>query len=134
MSQLELLENIGVPDHQDVSDAKLLALKDKHAALVLCMNISCLEDKEIYGPLGLDQAQFSRIKNGSMHFPPNLEDQLMDVCGNEIPLRYSALKRGKQLAPLRSTLEQKLEDRDAELAEAKRENDLLMRVLRQTRN
>ena len=133
MSQLELLENIGVPDHQDVSDAKLLALKDKHTALVLCMNISCLEDKEIYGPLGLDQAQFSRIKNGSMHFPPNLEDPLMDVCGNEIPLRYSALKRGKQLAPLRSTLEQKLEDRDAEL-EAKRENDLLMRVLRQTRN
>jgi len=133
MSQLDLLETAGVPDHQDVSDAKLLTLKDKHAALVLCMNVSCLEDKEIYGPLGLDQAQFSRIKNGSMHFPPNLENPLMDICGNEIPLRYSAIKRGKQLIPLRSTLEQKLEDKDLELAEARRENDLLMRVLRETR-
>ena len=133
MSQLDLLEKAGIPDNQDVSDAKLLSLKDKQAALVLCMNVSCLEDKQIYGALGLNQAQFSRIKNGSMHFPPNLEDQLMDICGNEIPLRYSALKRGKQLVPLRSTLEQKLEDKESELAEAQRENELLMRVLRETR-
>lgn len=131
MSQLDLLENQPLPSEAEISDAKIKALKDKHAALVLCMNFSCLEDKEIYGPLGLDQAQFSRIKNGSMNFPPNKEDQLMDVCGNEIPLRYSALVRGKELIPMRSTLEQMLADKDTEIELLKHENEVGKRYLRE---
>lgn len=132
MSQLDLLEKPGVPDDYQVSDAKLMALKDKHAALVLCMNVSCLEDKEIYGPLGLDQAQFSRIKKGSMHFPPNLEDHLMNICGNEIPLRYDALKRGYGLTPLRSTLEERVVELEQLVADRDHDLETIKRFVRET--
>lgn len=133
MSQLDLLEKQQHPNQQDVSDEKLLALKNKHAALVLCMNVSCLEDKEIYGPLGLDQAQFSRIKNGSMNFPPNKENQLMDVCGNEIPLRYSALVRGKGLIVLRDTLEQKVAELEQQLAQRDHDLETIKNFVRATK-
>lgn len=133
MSQLDFLEKQPLPDDAEVSDTKILALKDKHAALVLCINYSCLEDKQIYGLLGLDQAQFSRIKNGSMNFPPNKEDELMTICGNEIPLRYSALKRGKELVPLKSTLEDENEVLKAELADAHRDLETIKRFVKETR-
>ena len=133
MSQLDLLEKTGIPDQIEISDAKLMLLKDKKAAITLCINISCLDPKKIYGPLDIDQTQFSRMHSGQINFPHEKEDQLMTVCGNEIPLRYAALLRGKKLVPIQTSLQEKVEILKDKLAESEREKNLLVSVL-QRRN
>lgn len=118
---------------QEVSDSVVAAQPSKLAALMLCCAASGLEDKEIYGPLDIGPAQWSRIRNGDAYFPNNKEHQLMDLCANEIPLRWDALRRNKELKPLRSELEQQLEDERAARLEAERELATIKQFVRDTR-
>lgn len=87
------------------------------SAINLAVDTGRAEDKEIYLSLGLDQAQWSRIRSGKAHFPPNLLDPLCDIIGNEIPLRWWARKRGYGLVRLKSHLEAELEQERAKNTE-----------------
>lgn len=116
----------------DISDGSILKQVTFHAALLLCMRESGLEDKEIYGPLGLESAQFSRILKSSMHFPPELVPSLMDLCGNEIPLRWLALTRGYELVPLLSTVEEERDQALIERDDARRELATIKKFIKET--
>ena len=80
------------------------------SALLLGIEASGLEDKQVYLELGIDPGQFSRIRSGSAHFNPDLLSPVCDIMGNEAPLIWFAGTRGYDLVPRQSTIEQQLQD------------------------
>lgn len=121
MSQLELLEKSRRSEPGDVSDDVIIRLPNMLAAIKLCVQVSGFEDKQVCDALSLDAAQWSRIKAGTANFPTNKLGDLMDYCGNEIPLRWSALVRGYELKRRLSAIEAELLQQRAENAELKNE-------------
>lgn len=79
------------------------------SAIVLCVQLSGLDDKEIYLSLGIDAGHWSRIMKGDAHFPVDKIDTLMTMCGNEVPLQWMAQKRGYRLVMLKSAAESRIE-------------------------
>ena len=96
--------------------------KSKHDAVVKCFMASGLEPKEVYMPLKKSQTWFSKLTGGDAYFDPtnDLEQRYMEVCGNEIPLRYDAWKSGYELKPLISGLEAELAAEREKRLEAER--------------
>jgi hypothetical protein len=105
----------------------------KIAAIKLCIQASGLEEKEVCSALDIDSGHFARMMSGQAYFPNNKEHALMDLCGNEIPLEWDALRRNKELKPLRSDLEQRLEDVLRENEELRKERDITIRLWKETR-
>ena len=98
-------------------------------AINLCVQLSGLDDKEIASALEIQQAQWSRIKHGDAHFPPDKIGDLMDLCGNEDPLLWLANARGYGLHLLKSEAERQRDEAQSELAAKERENALLRDLL-----
>lgn len=75
-------------------------LPDKRAALRACVLYSGKALKEVAFEIGVnDPGHLSKMLNvqtDPRHFPPEKENILMDVCGNEIPLLWSLITRGYQ--------------------------------------
>jgi predicted XRE-type DNA-binding protein len=108
---------------QEVTDEVISRKKDLMAAINLCIDISGLENKEIAIALGIDAGHFSNIRAGktNCHFPTNKLDDLMSLCGNEIPLQWQAMKRGKGLHMLESEAQRQLRiERDARMEAEKK--------------
>lgn len=78
-------------------------------AITLCIQYGGFEyDKQVYPELEIDAGHWTRIMNGSAHFPVNKLEKLMDMCGNEIPLIWLADHRGYELKRRLSTIEAEL--------------------------
>ena len=132
MTQLALLPSAH-PIRGDVSDELIAKLHDEHAAIVLSMQVSGLNDQQLADQLGIDYAQFSRIKSGSAHFPQRKILLLMDICGNEILLRFLVSRRGYGMHRLLSAVEQELADTKAKLAAAQQDIETIQRFMSATR-
>lgn len=87
------------------------------SAINLCVDLSGIPDDSIHEHLGIAQAQWSRIRKGNAHFPPNKLEALMDYCGNEVPLVWLAIKRHYELIPTLSAMEKRIAEKDALIAE-----------------
>ena len=123
----------GRPEPADVADSTLLKQTDMLAAIRLAIQESGLQDNQIYPVLRMEKAAFSKALGGSNHFPSGKLDQLCDVLGNEVVLRWWALRRGYGLVKLKSTLEEENEQLRADLHEARRDLDKFREFVRQTR-
>lgn len=111
-------------------DADVLArLPNMTAAILLCQQISGLSDSEVAKALGLDAAQWSRVKSGGAHFPQERLNKLMDVCGNEAPLLWIANRRGYELKELESETQRQLRIERESRERVERENKLLRDLL-----
>jgi len=97
--------------------AVIAKLPNKHKALMLCADLSGLEDKEIYGHLGIDAGQWTRIKKGEAFFPDNKESALMRLCGNTVPIIWAAFNEGFGLVPLKTELEARIADLELQVSE-----------------
>ena len=86
----------------------IMRRKDFLGAINLCIEVSGLDDKEIYLELQIDAAQWSRIRKGDAHFPPNKLQSLMTVCGNQIPLQWLARSYGYELVEIETETQRKL--------------------------
>jgi hypothetical protein len=130
VEQLELIgkQRVTVPDAYQQETA--LKCKSRSHALRKCVELSDLEPKEIYGPLGIDQAQWSRIWAGTAFLNPDLLFPLMDLCGNDVPVRYDAIMRGYELIRIKNDLEAQLEQAKQELEDERRVNRRLVSMLR----
>jgi len=120
----------------DVADAAVLRCKDLRAAIRLCIETSGLAMKEIAFDLDVKSDHLSRMVNNDgdpRHFPPELIDKLQDICGNEIPLRWQALKRNYGLYRLKSAIEVELDQERTEKEELKRELSILTKYLKEIR-
>ena len=106
--------------NDDVSDDALHRCPSLKHALRLCIEVTGLPLKEIAFRLDMPDKTLSRtlVENSEDHrnFPPELIPLLMDVCENEIPLRWLSLARGYGLFRLKSEVEIENERLKAELA------------------
>ena len=116
-----------------VSDDLIRSQPTFTAAIALAQIVAGLDDKQLYGPLGVDHAQWSRIRGGSANFPPNKLVDFMSLVGNNIPLQWLAFKRGFDLRPLRSDLERRVAELELKLQLAHRDKELIVRCLQETR-
>lgn len=94
------------------------------SAIALCVQLSGLEDKEVYLSLDIDPGHWSRIMKGDAHFPVNKLSLLMDLCGNEAPLIWMVHHRGYDVPSLRkreSETEMRLRLAEERIAELERE-------------
>lgn len=97
------------PRQQPVSEEVIHACRTFLDALNLQINISGLEDKELYIPLGIEASHWSRIRKGEFHFPLNKLESLCDLTGNEVTLSWWAWKRGYGLHLLLTESERRLQ-------------------------
>lgn len=86
-------------------------------AIALCVQVSGLEDKEVYLSLGIDAGHWTRIMKGDAHFPVNKLGDLMDLCGNEAPLIWLSHDRGYGLVLLKTEAERRIEALEAALSQ-----------------
>jgi len=132
VEQLELrIARRAAPAHVPVETIALQPTMT--GAINLAINASGLADKEIADALGIDPATWSRIRSGQAHFPQDRLDPLCDLLGNDIPLQWWAHRRRYELKPLRSELEQQIDDLRAQLADRERDLDVIRRFVQQTR-
>lgn len=94
-------------------------------AIALAVQLSGLEEKEIYLSLEIDAGHWTRIMKGDAHFPVNKLNELCNLCGNEAPLIWWANSRGYGLIVLKSEAERRAD----ELEKALIEERLKVRVL-----
>ncbi len=115
---------------QPVSDEVIRACRSFLEAFNLQVNVSGLDEKEIYISLKIEASHWSRMRKGEVHFPLNKLNDLCEVCGNEVALSWWARSRGKGLHMLLTEAERLLiaERERAEKAEA--ENRLLRELVR----
>lgn len=97
------------------------------SAIILCQQLSGLEDKEIVGKNGIvkDQAQWSRIKSGQHYFPQDKLNLFQDLCGNEAPLLWLNFSRGYQAVPLETETQRLLRVEREKIKQLEDENRLL---------
>lgn len=112
------------PDEEEVSLASIARKRDFLGAINYCIEVSGLDDKEIALALGIDAGHFSNIRKGKSgcNFPINKLDDLMTLCGNEIPLIWLSWKRGKGLVLLETEAQKQLR---AAVARAEKAEDRL---------
>lgn len=118
----------------DISDEMVARCKDLRAAIRLCVEVSGKQVKEVAFDLGINKDHLSRMINTSddpRHFPPERIGDLMTICGNEIPLRWQAISRGYGLFRLKSELELELERTRRELEEARKEQSLMIKLMKE---
>lgn len=109
----------------------IMQRKDLLGAINLCIDISGLDDKELYISLGIDAGHWSNIRKGKCgtHFPTNKLIQLMGLCGNQIPLIWLARVSGYGLHMLETEAERRLRLESEARKRAEEERDLLKGIL-----
>jgi plasmid maintenance system antidote protein VapI len=112
-----------------VDKSRLLALPNFRRALRYSVSLNDLEPKQVYEPLDMDKATWSRIENGTQSFPADDLIKLTEIVGNDGLLMWLVHQRGYELRPLKSELQERLDQREAELAEERRENALLRKLI-----
>lgn len=96
------------PKQPPVALDAILAQRTFTAAIVLAVQISGLEEKEIYIPLKIDAGHWTNITKGKGHFPVDKLNEFCDLVGNEIALIWWAHSRGKGLHMLETEAERLL--------------------------
>ncbi len=127
MEQLRLLLR---DQKKEVAQDVIASQTTMNAALLLCKQISGLEDKQIAGALGIDPGNFSLIwaKNGNKRqFPENQLIDFMTLCSNIVPLIWLAQKMGYGLHPLMSEKDREIEELRAALTEKEKEIETLIK-------
>lgn len=123
-------------NQEDVSDAAVTRCKDFRAALRLCIETSGIPLKEAAFAVGIQENHLSRMisPDGDRHFPPELIPKLMDVAGNEIPLRWLAQSRNYGLYRLKSAQDLIIERLERENQEKDRKIALMMEIVKEIRS
>lgn len=133
VNQLEMLGNPGTKIPDDYQRATALKCRSSHHALLKCVEISDLTAKQIYSPLGIEQSQWSRIVAGTAYLNHDLRSPLMELCGNDVPLLYEGIQRGYELTRVKTDLEARLQQAEADLADKDRVIRYLGEMLRGVR-
>lgn len=125
---------------QEMTDDAVKGLPDKQAALRMCALLSGKKLKTLAYELGIEASHLSKMLNPSddpRHFPPNKENMLMDLCGNELPLAWALLSRGypsprmvAELSRENAVLRARVDDLLREVAALRGEQRLVMNVFK----
>ena len=98
------------------------------AAFALACQSSGLEDKEIYGGIGIDAGYFSRIKAGTATLQADLVAKFCEIVANRIYPEWCAFQVGCTLVQIQTEAERRLRVAEKRAEEA----ELKVRVLMET--
>ena len=102
------------------------------SAIKLCISLAGFDyTNQVYLDLGIDASHWTRIINGKAHFPLDKLNDLMDLCGNEVPLYWLTYARGYDVASLRkleSETEKALRIVQEELEREKEKNRIIVEL------
>lgn len=99
------------------------------AAFSLACQSCGLEDKEIYGSLGLDAGYFSRIKKGEATLQGDLIRPFCTVVNNRIYPEWLAYQVGCTLVQIQSEAERRAEQAEERALKAEAKYQVLAQVL-----
>ncbi|MHC1696868.1 MAG: hypothetical protein AB9919_02140 [Geobacteraceae bacterium] len=117
----------------EISNEIITELPDKRAALRATILFSGKQLKAIAYEIGIEQSHLSKMINPSddpRHYPQEKENLLMDVCGNEILLRWVLLSRGYPDLRLVLDLEAENARLRAELETVRNDRRVIMNVFK----
>lgn len=117
------------PASINVSIELIRAQKTASAAISLACQVSGLDDKEIYLPLGIDPGHWSRIKKGEAGFPPDKTRDLCQLVGNTVYPEWIAYQVGCQLVVIQSEAERRAADAEKRAEDAEAQIELLKGLL-----
>lgn len=117
------------PERVNVPNELVFKQQSLGGAIALCVQLSGLEEKEVYLCLGIDAGHWTRIMKGDAHFPVNKLNDLMDICGNETPLIWLTNSRGYGLILLKSEAERRADKLEEQLAQERIKNRVLVEAL-----
>lgn len=128
VEQLELIEG-GKPLHaeQPVAPDVVYRQPDMLSAIRMAVQVSGLDEKQVYLPLGVDKATWSKILSGQFNFPTNKYEQFMAVVGNQIPLVWLAYRCGYGLHRIEDAKDKTIREQGDEIATLKREIETLVK-------
>lgn len=125
----------GIPT--TVTENEIAREKSLGGAITLCAKAAGFElDKELQRELDVDKAQFSRWQSGAEGIVWPKFVRLMDICGNDAPLRWMLHQRGYDLNSLRrreTELERELREAREEIDRLKAEREVELRLLSRIR-
>ncbi len=116
-------------DQMDVPLSLVVKQPSLSGSIALCVQVSGLDDKEVYLTLGIDAGHWTRIMKGDAHFPVNKLNDLCNLCGNEAPLMWWADSRGYELKPKEDELQRRLRVEQEAKEKLAAENALLRNLL-----
>lgn len=120
-----------------IADEVVGRCRTMKSAIKLCVEVSGLCIKEISHQMQCEEKWLSRVladnPEDTRHFPPDRLYELMDICGNEVPLRWLALKRGYGLHKLRSQLEIENEELQRQVKEKDMRISTIMEIVKEIR-
>lgn len=117
------------PQSEVVSIELIHKQRTHGAAFVLACNVSGLDDKEVYLPLGIDAGHFSRIKKGEAGFPTDKLHEFCQLVGNTIYPEWIAYQVGCTLVMLKSEAERRADLAEERARAAETENRLLRELV-----
>lgn len=126
LQQLDLLPKAR-PAPADVSVATVMRRPTFLRAIHLAIEVTGLEDKEVYDAIDIDASHWTRIKNGAAHFP--CDERLIKFFGvvnNDIPLVWLCETLGYDSRSLRKHY---VTDDARRVAELEDENAALRRIV-----
>lgn len=130
VAQLELLPTRKPPISLD--KGYLLGLPNLRRAIRYSVSLADLDPKQVYEPLDMDKAIWSRIENGGMSFPADQIGTLASITRNHAPLTWLAQQQGFELRPLKSELQEQLEAERASNADLRRQLETITNFVCQT--
>lgn len=129
VAQLELLpvKKVCPP----VDKPYLFSLPTLRRVIRYSVSLADLEPCDVYRPLGIDKAVWSRIENGGMSFPGDELLLFQSIVRNKAALMWLAHQSGDELTPLRSDLERRNAELEEELAQERRDKQVMIELWRQ---
>ena len=97
--ELSILGNIKRPV-TPVSMDLIRRCRERTDAIKLCVLLSDYKDTALARLLDIDKGNFSRMLSGQANFPPNKEELLQSLCGNEAILDYDIWIHGRKSVPM----------------------------------
>jgi len=117
------------PSQVQVPVEMIRAKKTSGAAFTLACDASTLDDKEIFGPMQMDKAVFSRIKSGSMNLDGDKLALFCATVGNRIYVEWLAYQVGCSLVEIETETQRQLRTAREQLAAKETENALLRQLV-----
>ena len=138
-NQLELLP--GAEAHVEALTPELIRSIKRRPTFLSAWNFAtdfaALEDKQVYGPLGIDASHWSKIRSGRGSPPADERfTRFFDIVRNEIPLVWLAESRGYDWTTIRkhrSAEQREIADLKNECHELRRTLALVLDTQRVTR-
>lgn len=126
----------GVPE-EEISDNMILArCPSLTHSLDYCIEISPYTRQQVAFHFGWDEGHLNRQLNPNdrSHFNPDNIKDLMEFCGNTIPLRFQALTQNFGLVRLKSAVELENEQLRLKLAEKERDLAVIMNFVKEVKS